>query len=69
MEDGPGHHEPLGHAAGEGVHRGLGEARQLEPLQQLVRHLPGLPGAHAEQAPVEVEVLPGGELTVERVLL
>ena len=69
VEDGPGHHEPLGHPAGQRVDRGLGPLGQLELLQQLVGGLPGGPRADAEQPPVEVQVLPDGELPVERVLL
>ena len=69
VEDGPRHHEALGHAAREGVDRRLGEARQLEPLQEVVGRLAGLLGPHAEQAAVEVQVLPWGELAVEGVLL
>ena len=40
VEDGTGHHQALGHATGEGVDRRLGEARQLEPLEQIVCRLP-----------------------------
>jgi hypothetical protein len=69
VEDGPGHHEPLGHAAGQGVDRGLGPPAELELLQELVRGLPGGLGAHAEQPAVEVQVLPDGELAVQGVLL
>ena len=42
---------------------------QLESLEEIVRRLPALLGAHAEQAPVAVEVLPRGELAVQGVLL
>ena len=69
VEDGPGHHEPLGHAAGQRVDRRLGPPAELELLEQLVRGLPGGFGAHAEQPPVEVQVLPDGELAVQGVLL
>ena len=69
VEDGPGHHEPLGHAAGQGVDRRLGPPAELELLEQLVGGLPGGLGAHAEQPAVEVQVLPDGELAVQGVLL
>ena len=42
VKDGPGHHEPLGHAPGKGVHRRLGPFGQMEPLQQLVGGRPAL---------------------------
>ena len=35
VEDGPGHHQPLGHAPRQGVDRGVGPLLQLELLQQL----------------------------------
>ena len=69
VEDGAGHHEPLGHAAREGVDRRLGEPGELELLEQLVGRLFRLALADAEQAAVEVEVLPTGQLAVEGVLL
>ena len=69
VEDRAGHHQPLGHAAGQGVHRGLGPLGQLEPVEQFVGQAAGLARADAEQAAVEIEVLPHGELPVERVLL
>src|SRR5580698_4246680 len=67
MEDGPGHHESLGHATREGVHGCLGKASELELLKENVGHLLGLALGHAEQAAVEVQVLPWCELAVERV--
>jgi hypothetical protein len=36
VEDGPGHHEALGHAAGQRIYRRLRPARELELRQQLV---------------------------------
>ena len=69
VEDGTGHHQPLCHAAGECVDGRLGEAGQLEPLEQVVGRLLGLLGAHAEEAAVAVQVLPRRELAVQRVLL
>ncbi len=69
MEDGPGHHEPLGHPARERVDRRLGEAGQLEALEQFVSGLLRFFGTHAEQPAVPVQVLQGIELTVQRVLL
>ena len=69
VEDGPGHHQPLGHAAGQRVHRRLGPLGQLELLEQVAGDLPGRLGPHAEQPAVEVQVLPHGELAVQRVLL
>ncbi len=69
VEDGPGHHQPLGHAAGQGVDRGLGPPAELELLEQVGGGLPGGLGAHAEQTAVEVQVLPDGELAVQGVLL
>ena len=67
MQDPPGHHEPLGHAAGEGHDRRLGAIGQAEPDQGLVGRRSGRLGAHAEETAVEVEVLPDGERPVERV--
>ena len=69
VEDGPRHHQPLGHAAGQRVHRRLGPLRQLELLEQVAGDLLGRLGAHAEQPAVEVQVLPHGELAVQGVLL
>ena len=47
----------------------LAQLGQLELLEQLVGDLPGRLGPHAEQPPVEVQVLPHGQLAVQRVLL
>ena len=69
VEDRTGHHEALRHAARQGVHRRLGPAAEVELLEQLVGDLPALPGRHAEQPAVEVEVLPHGQGAVEGVLL
>ena len=69
VHDRPGHHEPLGHAAGEREHRRLRPIGQAELLEQSaglgLRRL----GVHAEEAAVEVEVLPDRERAVERVRL
>src|ERR1700741_3737870 len=44
-------------------------AEKMKLLQQAVGLAPRLARRHPEQAPVEVEVLPDGELAIERVLL
>jgi hypothetical protein len=69
VEDGPRHHEPLRHPAGQGEHRCLGPLGQLELAEQLVGDPARLLGPHAEQPAVEVEVLPDSELAVQGVLL
>src|SRR5581483_8055214 len=69
VEDGPGDHEPLGHAAGERGDVGLGPVGEAELLEETVRLLLRLVGRHPEVAAVEVEVLPHRELTVEGVRL
>ena len=69
VEDGPRHHEPLRHPPGQCVHRRLGPLGQLELVKQLIGGLPRCLRPHAEQAAVEVEVLPDGELAIEGVLL
>ncbi len=69
VKDRPRHHQPLCHPAGERVHGRLAPFRQLELLQQLVGGGAGLLGGEAEQAAMEVEVLPHRQLAVERVLL
>ena len=69
VEDRARHHQPLGHPARERVDRRLGPFRELELLEQLIGDAPRLRRADAEQAAVEVQVLPHGQLPVERVLL
>jgi hypothetical protein len=69
VEDRARHHQTLSHPSRERVHRRAGPLRELELLEQLVRDAIGLVRAHAEQAPMEVQVLPDRELAVERVLL
>ena len=66
MEDRSRHHQTLGHAAREGVHRRLSPLGQLELLEQSV----GVTRdscADAEETSVEIEVLPHRQLTIERV--
>ena len=69
VKDGPRHHEPLRHSAGQGVHRRLGPFGQLELLEQLIGGPAGHLRPHAEQPAVKVQVLPDGELPVQGVLL
>ena len=65
----PGDHQALGHAAGEGEHRGLRPLLEAELLEQPVALAAGDLRRHAEEAAVEVEVLPDGEGPVEGVAL
>jgi hypothetical protein len=69
VHDRPGHHEPLGHAAGQREHRGVGEAVQLDAVDEAVGGGLGRLARHPEEPPVEDEVLLHGEAAVERVRL
>jgi hypothetical protein len=69
VEDGAGDHEALRHPSGQRIHGRFGEAAELEPLEELVGRLAALPRSHPEQSAVEVQVLPGGQLSVQGVLL
>ena len=69
VEDRARHHQALGHAARQRVHRRLRPFGEVQLLEQLVGDAPRLRTGDAEQATVEVEVLPHRQLAVERVLL
>ncbi len=69
VEDRARDHQPLGHPAGEREHRRLGPLGQLELLEQLVGGARDSRRGDAEQAAVEVEVLPHRQLAVQGVRL
>ena len=70
VEDRARDHQPLRHPARQREHRRLGPAAQVKLLEQLVGRAARDSGrADPEQPPVEVQVLPHGQLAVERVLL
>ena len=69
VEDRARDHQPLGEAARERHHRRLGALGEVELDEQVVGGGARGGGAHAEEAAVEVEVLPHGERAVERVRL
>ncbi len=58
VEDRARHHQPLGHPPGERVHRRLCPLGEVQLLQQLIGGAARVRGGDAEQAPVEVQVLP-----------
>src|SRR5207245_3186371 len=57
------------HAAGEGLHERVGAVGKLDDAEELVDALPPDRCGHAVDAAMQVEVLAGGQLVVERGVL
>jgi hypothetical protein len=62
-------HQPLRHAARERIDGAVGDVGERDPLEQGVRLAGGVGGGHAEETPVEHEVLAHAEAAIERVAL